>query len=41
MAWELIIFLLHLLKMDFAEVDEAMFQGVERKCEIFWILEIE
>jgi hypothetical protein len=31
---ELIIGLLNILKNDFGEVDEAMFQGVERPCEL-------
>jgi hypothetical protein len=30
---ELIICLLDVLKNDFVEVDEAMFQGVQRPCE--------
>jgi hypothetical protein len=39
---ELIIGLLDVLKNDFGEVDEGMFQGVERPCEIiFCILVIE
>jgi hypothetical protein len=30
------------LKYEFGEVDEAMFQGDERPCEnIFWILSIQ
>jgi hypothetical protein len=41
-ALELIIGLLDVLKNDFVEVDEAMFHGVERSCEIiFCILGIE
>jgi hypothetical protein len=39
---ELIICLLVVLRNDFAEVDEAMFQGVQRQCElIFCILGVE
>jgi hypothetical protein len=39
--WELIC-LLDVLKYDFSEVDEAMFLGVERPCElIFCILGIQ
>jgi hypothetical protein len=39
---ELIICFLKVLKNDFGEVDEVMFQGVERLCElIFSILGIE
>jgi hypothetical protein len=39
---ELTICLLDFLKNDFGEVDEAMFQGVDRQCEpIFCILDIE
>jgi hypothetical protein len=39
---ELIITLQYLLKCDFGEIDEAMFQGVERQCElIFCILGIQ
>jgi hypothetical protein len=42
MAWELIIWLLDVLENDFGEVDEAMFQDVERANElIFYILKIE
>jgi hypothetical protein len=40
--WEIIICLLDVLKNDFGEVDEAMFQGVERPCVlIFCVLGIE
>jgi hypothetical protein len=39
---DLIIYLLVLLKCDVGEVDEAMFQGVERPCEInFYLLRIQ
>jgi hypothetical protein len=31
---DLITWLLNVLKFDFSEVDEAMFQGVDRPCEI-------
>jgi hypothetical protein len=42
MSLELIICLLDVLKNDFREGDEAMFQCVERPCErIFCILDIE
>jgi hypothetical protein len=42
LAWELIICLLDVLKNDFGEVDEAMFQGVERPYEhMFCIQGIE
>jgi hypothetical protein len=38
---ELIICFLDILNNDFGEVDEAMFQGVEKQCElIFFILGI-
>jgi hypothetical protein len=33
MALEFIICLLDVSKCDFGELDEAMFQGVERPCE--------
>jgi hypothetical protein len=33
---ELIIFLLDVIKNDFGEVNEAMFQGVERPCKIIF-----
>jgi hypothetical protein len=40
--WDLIICSLDVLKNDFGEEDEAMFQGVERLCElIFCILGME
>jgi hypothetical protein len=35
--WELIIYLLDVLK-NFGDVDEAMFEGVERPCEIFFCI---
>jgi hypothetical protein len=36
------IFLLDVLKNDFVEVDEVMFQGIESPCELFFcILVIE
>jgi hypothetical protein len=39
---EFIICLLDVLKNDFAEVDEAMFEGFEKPCEpIFGILSIQ
>jgi hypothetical protein len=39
---DLIICLQDVLKNDFGEVDEVMFKGVERRCEIiFCILGIE
>jgi hypothetical protein len=39
--YKLIICLLNLLKNNFREVDEAIFEGVERSCEIiFYILGI-
>jgi hypothetical protein len=42
MALELIICLLDVLKNDFRDVNEAMFQGVERPCErILCIIDIE
>jgi hypothetical protein len=42
MVIKLIICLLNVLKNDFGEVDEAMFEGVERPFElIFCILGIE
>jgi hypothetical protein len=41
-SWEHIICILDVVKNDFCEVDEVMFQGVERPCElIFCILGIE
>jgi hypothetical protein len=41
-AWQPIICLLYVLINDFAEVDEAMFQGVERPYKlIFCILSFE
>jgi hypothetical protein len=33
MAWEIIISLLDVLKNEFVEVDEAMFQGVDGPCD--------
>jgi hypothetical protein len=40
--WQLIICLLDVLKCNNGEVDEAMFEGVERQCEeIFNILSIQ
>jgi hypothetical protein len=40
--WELIICILDVLKNDFGEVDEAMFECVEKPYEhIFCILNIE
>jgi hypothetical protein len=40
--WELIIYLLNVLKNDFGEVDEPMIQGVQKPFEnIFCILGIE
>jgi hypothetical protein len=39
--WELMNYLLDFLKCDFGEVDEVIFQGVERPCEqIYCILDI-
>jgi hypothetical protein len=36
-SWKVIISLLLVLKNDFCEVNEAIFQGVEMPCEIkFW-----
>jgi hypothetical protein len=41
-AWDLIICLLNVLTSDFVEVDEAIFHGVEKPCElIFYILGIQ
>jgi hypothetical protein len=34
--WEFKICLLDVLKYDFREVDEPMFQGVERPCEVIF-----
>jgi hypothetical protein len=40
--YELIIWLLHVLKNDIIEVQEVMFQGVEKPCKlIFCILSNE
>jgi hypothetical protein len=40
--WEIKICLLEVLKGDFGDVDEEMFQGVERPCElIFYLLGIQ
>jgi asparagine synthetase A len=36
--WELIICFRDVLKNDFFEVAEAMFQGVERTCEIIFCI---
>jgi hypothetical protein len=34
--WEIIICILDVLKCDYGEVDETMFQGVERPCELIF-----
>jgi hypothetical protein len=35
-SWEIIIWLLDVLKCDFVEVDEALFEGLERPCKIIF-----
>jgi hypothetical protein len=37
---ENIIYFLDVLKNDFDEVDEAMLQGDERPCEVFFLLSV-